>query len=699
MANLANEIHQRLLLARLPVMPEVLLRLLDVFESTDRSARDVVSLLVADAALAARVLACANAGLEYRGRRVSSLSDAVVTLGFDAIKTLAVSEAVRQAFGGFQNQGAADLRHFWRHSLMVAFLSRLLAQRAGYEHPDEAYLAGLLHDVGELALLSVMAADYGRLLSAHPGEEGLVPAEIAALGLSHADVGGWLLRKWHLHERIADSVLYHHEDPVSVLNADPLIQLVVAADLFASASAPAAAPAGALALADLTPEALGILCEQARTMVAELATQLGIALPEAPEDAGRLATTRTELAERVRDYTIVAQGRDLLRGAPGALELAPAVRHAGAAMFGCRHCLMFVREAAGEALRPMVEDDHPVRRLAIQKVPGPGAIAVTASGGDPVWMQAAPIDGVEPSLADRQLLRLIGCAMGLTLPLRHADRVFGVLVLGFDEAGASAMQARLPALRMFAASVSEQLANLGQERGAGQHLQALSAYRDSARKLAHEVNNPLSIIRNYLHVLREKAAKGESVDKDVQLITREIERSSAILGPLSADLLPVQADGTQLDCNGVIREVLDFCTASRFVPTGCAVELQLEKVLPPVRAERDALKQVLLNLIKNAVEALPLGGLIKVRSSGSFNLDGRACVGISISDNGPGVPAEVLAGLFSPMRSTKGSGHSGLGLCVAYELVRRWGGSMQCRTGPDGTLFDVLIPVSAGATQ
>lgn len=107
----------------------------------------------------------------------------------------------------------------------------------------------------------------------------------------------------------------------------------------------------------------------------------------------------------------------------------------------------------------------------------------------------------------------------------------------------------------------------------------------------------------------------------------------------------------------------------------------------------DTLRQILLNLIKNAVEALPKGGKIEVKNNGRVIREGRTYLELRISDTGAGIPADVLANLFSPVRSSKSGENRGLGLNIVQNLVTKVNGLISCRSGESGTIFEILLPV------
>jgi HD-like signal output (HDOD) protein len=141
------------------------------------------------------------------------------------IKTLVISDSVFQTFNSFPNSGATDLRAFWKQSLTAAVLARDLARRLDYSQPEEAYLAGLLHNVGRLALLATAPKEYAYNFTARDDED-LCAVEQRTLQITHAEAGAWLVERWQLDSFLADAVLYHHEPSERLEDAHPLIRIV-----------------------------------------------------------------------------------------------------------------------------------------------------------------------------------------------------------------------------------------------------------------------------------------------------------------------------------------------------------------------------------------------------------------------------------------------------------------------------------------
>ena len=166
-----QDIRNRLLIARLPAMPQILIKLLAHLQADDLGMPELAALVAKDAGMTGKILTVASSSAYHRNSRQPNLEQAMVALGTDMIKTLVISDSVFQTFNSFPNSGATDLRAFWKNSLTAAVLAREVARRIDYAQPEEAYLAGLLHNVGRLALLATAPKEYAFNFTARDDED------------------------------------------------------------------------------------------------------------------------------------------------------------------------------------------------------------------------------------------------------------------------------------------------------------------------------------------------------------------------------------------------------------------------------------------------------------------------------------------------------------------------------------------------
>jgi len=151
--------------------------------------------------------------------------------------------------------------------------------------------------------------------------------------------------------------------------------------------------------------------------------------------------------------------------------------------------------------------------------------------------------------------------------------------------------------------------------------------------------------------------------------------------------------GTWVDVNQVISELVRMSLDTLFLPNKVNVQIDLDPGMGSIVTQRDQLKQVLLNLAKNAVEAMPRGGKLTFATTRNQH-GGRDCAVIAVQDTGPGLPQQVREQLFRPAVSTKGGDHAGLGLYISHSLVIAMGGEIEYDSDTSGSTFRIYLPMA-----
>lgn len=207
-----NDLFQTILKdhEELASLPQSLSEVLRLSRDPDCSAREMAAVLMRDPGLTTKVLRLANSPYFGAGRQVSSVTQAVMTLGMRAVTALALSASVYDLTGKWA--GAVDRLRFWRHSLAVAIGAKGIAEAIRYECPEEAFVAGLLHDIGLLVLEKSFPDRYARLWRQAESGESLPDLEDQVWGTNHARVGQFLLEQWHIPEAICSAVGKHHTE-------------------------------------------------------------------------------------------------------------------------------------------------------------------------------------------------------------------------------------------------------------------------------------------------------------------------------------------------------------------------------------------------------------------------------------------------------------------------------------------------------
>ncbi|MGH2799696.1 MAG: sensor histidine kinase, partial [Thermoleophilaceae bacterium] len=224
----------------------------------------------------------------------------------------------------------------------------------------------------------------------------------------------------------------------------------------------------------------------------------------------------------------------------------------------------------------------------------------------------------------------------------------------------------------------------------------LAATGRLAASIAHEINNPLEAIQNSLYLLVKRAGAEDPARRFLEIAMKETERMSRILRQMLGFYRPEVAM-TPVDVNALIEEAAGL-VAHRLRERRARVAKHLDPVLPRIVASADELKQVLLNLLLNAAEAMPEGGAITVTTRRLAGSEAAEAIQIQVHDAGAGIEEEHVPHLFEPFYSTKPEKGTGLGLWVSWGIVQRHGGSLQVRSDrAEGTTFTITLPVGGAA--
>jgi len=219
------------------------------------------------------------------------------------------------------------------------------------------------------------------------------------------------------------------------------------------------------------------------------------------------------------------------------------------------------------------------------------------------------------------------------------------------------------------------------------HTERLAALGEMSARVAHEVNNPLGIIKNYLQLISRSSAGSVETGNYVGIVGHEIDRIAGIVRELLAFHRPQRPAYEEIDVKALIEDV---CTlmSRQFDKLGVELTPDLEENLPTVHGSPENLKQVLLNIMLNAADVMPNGG--------AFRIELKRCrdsLEIHFFDTGPGIKPEHIAHIFEPFFTTKelGSG-TGLGLSVCYGIIKRHQGTIKYNNTKDGGCFTVTLP-------
>ena len=195
----------------LPTLPIVITRLIDLVSNPKTSAGDLGHLISSDQALSARILKVSNSAFYGFPRKIATIKHAVVVLGFEAVKNLGLTIALLKRFPEGESHELFDQQLFWTHCVGCGSASRLIARRRHYRMEGEAFVAGILHDLGKLILVEYFREKFLSAVRLAQSENlHIVQAESMVIGVNHAEVGGWLAEKWNLPRQLVQIISRHH---------------------------------------------------------------------------------------------------------------------------------------------------------------------------------------------------------------------------------------------------------------------------------------------------------------------------------------------------------------------------------------------------------------------------------------------------------------------------------------------------------
>jgi two-component system nitrogen regulation sensor histidine kinase GlnL len=222
--------------------------------------------------------------------------------------------------------------------------------------------------------------------------------------------------------------------------------------------------------------------------------------------------------------------------------------------------------------------------------------------------------------------------------------------------------------------------------------------RVMARQLAHEIKNPLGGLRGAAQLL-ERELPSQELREYTRVIIGEADRLCALVDSLLGPARPVRREEIN------VHEVLDrvYRLARAEAPAGVAIERDYDPSLPLLALDRDLLVQAMLNLARNAVQALGSRGRLTLRSRALTNATigtgrHRVVASLQFEDDGPGVPPELGETIFYPLVTARAGG-TGLGLAVAQDIATRHGGIIEFDSRPGRTVFSLLLPLENGHDQ
>ncbi|MGD0769672.1 MAG: HDOD domain-containing protein [Tepidisphaeraceae bacterium] len=726
-------------LEELPTLPAVAIRVLQVAADEESSVRDIVTLIGSDAALTARILQLVHrADLGVRAETVT-LERAIVLLGFQALRSAVLAVSVFETFSTPNpHQTHFSREEFWKHSLATACCAELLgeAMETAYGHdagfrPSEAFVCGLLHDLGKIALDAILPKSFARVVEAVDLLRGnIADVERTVIGLDHMVVGKRLAERWELPQIIRESIWLHGQSPDALPDSvkyPRMINLVTLADLIVRHQHLGYSGNYSFTLSrDRLIEAVGLTAPSVESAVTRLvdriesragALQLGQtstqelyhqALQRANQELGRVSG---QLAAKNRRLAVRAQFFDALSAFQGHLrpDAAPqtVLRAIGQTAVG----VLSVRCVAAFSLMPaqdfaevlLFDEAGEIFESSLVDCPARPAVGdgpVLHAGDELDWLLSA----ISPRLVADQRYWICLAAEGACI----GGVVWGAVAgegqrLGPQAQELSAMASgwalalRTAQVRDEARALAEQLAEANRRLQSAQnqilHSRMMTSIGEMAAGAAHEMNNPLAVISGRSQLLAAQLADPKQ-QAMAHLINEQSHRLSQIISELMDFAKPVPPRLQESDLADLVAHALHDAK-QHTDPADRTIELTMGDV-PPVMVDPKQVAAALTEVIDNALSATdPSKGHVAIHAAYDPY---SSRVALTIADNGCGMDEDTLKRAFDPFFSSKPAGRRrGLGLPKALRWLESSGGSMRLESRPQlGTRTLILLPAVNG---
>jgi len=245
----------------------------------------------------------------------------------------------------------------------------------------------------------------------------------------------------------------------------------------------------------------------------------------------------------------------------------------------------------------------------------------------------------------------------------------------------------------------EDLVDADTEEEVFRNTERLISLGELSARVAHEIRNPLTGVRTTVQFVASKLRAGDSRRDDLNDVLKELDRIEQIITDLLLFARPQAARPVPTDLREVVEKVLDNLER-RLEDASVEVERELdpEQPLPQVLVDPDMAQQVVLNLVINAIQAMPEGGTLRASIGLRRTRYKKAYVDVSITDSGPGIPEDVKEKMFDPFYTTRSMG-TGLGLSISLQIAREHGGNLTARNLTQGAAFRFSLPALLPAAE
>ena len=733
----------------LPTLSVIATQVLALAASSQASIRNLADIIESDPSLASRILSLVNSASFGGVKSVSTVSRACSLLGFEAIRNSVLSLKVFDLFsrkGSNAFRTSFDRTAFWKHALGVAAGAQLIARCMRGVNPEEAFVAGLLHDIGKVALDFVLPKTFDQVVRRVKSQGiSFAEAENSILSVDHTVVGKRLTENWRFPEQLVNVVWLHHQAsnhlPRDIAGRD-LVRVVHLADLLArerriGMSGPVFGPERVMELAEqlrIPMPRIETISKELHSVVAQHVQIMGLeqtderdlfheSLQNANAELGaineKLLWTTRRLQRQKRQAEILAEVSRSAGCTSSVRDQLKTLCRVMSEWLETEVCAVYVLGGRGYVEGALKAPGQTAGQHFIFEGAASDVSALLQPDGGPGNSGLARAERSEAWLFER-----LGTAMGqgpfYTLPIFADSERLGAFVFRWPNekteprqqdcreleaiANSAALAVSLLYQRQQAACMLENLADANR-RAAEAHdemvrKRSLASVGAMAAGAAHEINNPLAVISGRAQILAETESDQQKC-KALMIIVEQAERASGIISEMMSFAYPLSIERRMTDITAIARKVVETRSAE---PAGVNIVVELEEPeQSPVIANVDGrqVQWALDELVSNASRACGTEGRITLRLEPD---ESNRQLSISVTDTGSGMDHETLARACDPFFCGRMAGRGvGLGLAKVQRIADAHRGSVHLESASgQGTvarlvfdLEEVPQPVSA----
>lgn len=669
-------------IAELLCLPQVLVDLIEACLGDDNP-QSLADIILQDAALSAKIILAASKTSSKPLDPFEPVSSAIQKLGIPMLTGIALQESRQIVQYNFTPKELSFQYGLWFSSRVAGLFARCLAPSVNYPHIEEAQLSGLLLNLGIHTLFARESSSYIDL-DVNPWSSAIQSRlEDANYKIDHLQIADQVIGEWQLDSFLGDAICFLHADIAEIEQSHPLLKIARLTECFCRNPLQLTGETEALAerLFDFRKSEIDYLFDWVSGLYPSFVTILN--------DSEKLQLEMSAALDRLTELTFMLADQEAARArladGKNLEDLVGITRNLYLENSSANDLFFLLLDQENHQLTGIRTTGQP-RLIGELKIP----MEAESSLASAALLSGIPGDSFLPgqslTVTDHLLLRLSKSQGIICHPLLCEGQALGIVILGIDSTQGLDELKSLK-IKMFGQVVSAALLRI-----MAKVQEHFSEGNSLLRRVSHEVNSPLTIIGNYAEVLNHLLTDKNNQDL-TESIKSEVRRIDDIINYyLNQQEIPDFPEHS-IYLNQLVRDTVNAISDAEFEPRQISTKFDLQSASDKVATNPVLVRQILVNLLKNSAEAVSEGGIIQLITHDGYAADSGRYVEIIVRDNGSGIAPQLQEKLFQPVVSTKGAGHSGVGLSIVKGMVEDLGGRISCHSSAEsGTSFHLQIP-------